>query len=104
MRAVMTKTRKGENLEAKNSRRRSFVFSLPPTPHVSASFQDHSSDGAGQPGVQETPETEDILQEKEAKDQGSTLHPQSRLSEVRSSHSCMSQLIPTQDLLAGLEE
>lgn len=86
--------------------RQSFSFAprAPPTRHVFASFQDCSSDGPGQPGVQETPETENILQEKEAQDQGSTLRPQSRLSEVRSSHSCMSQLIPTQDSQAGLEE
>lgn len=76
----------------------------PHTRHVSASFQDCSSDGPGQPGVQEAPETENILQEKEAQDQGSTLRPQSRLSEVRSSQSCMSQLIPTQDSQAGFEE
>lgn len=71
---------------------------------MSASFQDCSSDGPGQPSVQETPETENSLQEKEAQDQGSTLRPQSRLSEVHSRHSCMSQLISTQDSQAGLKE
>lgn len=36
-------------------------------------FQDCSSDGAGQPSMQETPETKDIFKKKEAQDQGSTL-------------------------------
>lgn len=90
--------------------RQSFSFARRPshprphTRHASASFQDCSSDGPGQPGVQETPETENILQEKEAQDQGSTLRPQSRLSEVHSSHSCMSQLIRTQVSHASVEE
>lgn len=115
-RAGTTKTRRGERLFGgliflRVSRLPRCVDSHSPSPtappprrHVSASFQDCSSDGPGQPGVQETPETENILQEKEAQDQGSTLRPQSRLSEVRGRHSCMSQLIPTLDSQAGLEE
>lgn len=53
--------------------------------------QDCSSDGPGQPSMQETPETENSFKEKEAQDQGSTLCSQTRLSEVRRRHSCMSQ-------------
>lgn len=69
-----------------------------------ALFQDCSSDGPGQPSMQETPEIKNLLQEKEAQDQGSTLRPQSRLSEVRHRHSCMSQLISTQDSQAAKKE
>lgn len=48
-----------------------------------ALFQDCSSDGPGQPSVQETPETKNSFKKKEAQDQGSTLHSQSRPSKVR---------------------
>lgn len=47
-----------------------------------AFFQNCSSDGPGQPSMQETPENKNNFQEKEAQDQGSTLRSQTRLSEV----------------------
>lgn len=56
-----------------------------------ALFQDCSSDGPGQPSMQETPETKNSFKEKEAQDQGSSLCSQTRLSEVQKRHSCMSQ-------------
>ena len=48
-----------------------------------ALFQDCSSDGPGQPSMQETLENKNSFKEKEAQDQGSTLRSQSRLSEVQ---------------------
>lgn len=63
----------------------SFIFS------VLALFQGGSSDGPGQPSLQETPETKNSFQKKKAQDQGSTLCSQTGVSEVQPKHSCVSQ-------------
>lgn len=69
-----------------------------------ALFQDCSSDGPGQPSVQETLETKNSFKEKETQDQGSTLCSQTRLSEVRQRHSCMSQSSSTDSIHRQLKK